>query len=457
MRLVGVVLVVCAAACFAAAAGAVSWKRDRQPPSTPSALRGTSATVSSITFTWTASTDNVGGFGYKGSVGSATPARVTTLGYTVAGLACGTTVMVGVVAFDHAGNRSAPATATASTSACPITDMTPPSTPTNLAASAVTQSGVTLVWTASNDNVGVTGYDVYRGSTYVASPSGNSYVLTGLSCGTTYTFYIDAFDAAGNISPQASFTARTAACPTTSSEPAPIAGLAYHQAFRDDFNGTTLDATSWYPKEFWESLPRPGAVVVSDGTVKINNQRPYIDDQSISTGPYWGGEASKRTWMFGYFEVRMKYTDAKGAWPAFWLSSSAHAQTDGNCPQPDLNFELDIFEGQGDEPYSFYGTEHRNTGDLCGDSNPSRGVITQATRLAGGWHTYAVKWTASDLTFYVDGVQQGQSQALFDSGDQQMFMTLSMAACGWDSTNSCGLSAPDPLRTEVDYVQVWQK
>jgi beta-glucanase (GH16 family) len=458
-RLVGsVALVVCAAACFAAVAGADSWKRDRQPPSTPSDLRATSATVSSITFAWTASTDNVGVTGYEVSVGSAaTSVRMRTLSYTVSGLACGTSVTISVVAFDRAGNRSTPATATASTSPCPTKDTTPPSTPTDLAASAVTPTGMTLSWTASKDDVGVTGYDVYQGPTHVALPPVTGYVLTGLSCGTTYTVYVDAFDAAGNTSPQASLTAKTAACPTTTSEPVPIAGLGYHQVFRDDFNGTALDTTSWNPKEFWESVPRPGAVVVSDGTVKVNNLQPYIDDQSISTGPYWGGEAIKHSWMFGYFEARMKFTDARGSWPAFWLESVTHSQWDGRCPEPNLNFELDIMEYQGDEPSTFYGSEHRNTNGYCGASNPARGVITQPKKLGGDWHTYAVKWTATDLTWYVDDVQQGLPQALFDSGAQQMFMTLTMQACGWDSSNSCTTVTPSVLVTEVDYVRVWQQ
>jgi len=109
----------------------------------------------------------------------------------------------------------------------------------------------------------------------------------------------------------------TTAPPTTtavSGEPGPIAGQGYSKVFGDEFDGTTLDTTSWNPKEFWEDEPPPGAVVVSNGTVKISNFRPWpFTDQSISTGPYWGLETAKKSWMFGYFEARMKFTDAKGS------------------------------------------------------------------------------------------------------------------------------------------------
>jgi len=246
--------------------------------------------------------------------------------------------------------------------------------------------------------------------------------------------------------------------PPPGGEPDAIAGLGYRQVFRDDFDGTSL-GSAWTPKQFWEDDPRSGAVAVSDGTVKIRNAWPYYDDQSITTGPYSFGDPVKKAWEFGYFEARMKFTDAKGSWPAFWLISSAHATWPNwpACPEPDLNFELDVMEYQGDEPTQFYGTQHRNTGDLCGTGDSTRSVFTKPGKLAGTWHTFAVKWTATDLTWYVDGAQQGSPQPLFDSGDQLMYLALTMQACGWDSSNACDSSTPAVLETEVDYVDVWQK
>jgi chitodextrinase len=79
-------------------------------------------------------------------------------------------------------------------------DTTPPSAPTNLAASGTTQTSTNLAWTASTDNVGVTGYDVYRNGSLLASTTTNSYNATGLTASTTYSFYVRAKDAAGNVS-----------------------------------------------------------------------------------------------------------------------------------------------------------------------------------------------------------------------------------------------------------------
>jgi bacillolysin len=80
------------------------------------------------------------------------------------------------------------------------TDTTAPSTPTNLAASGTTATTTNLSWTASTDNVGVTGYNVYRGATLVTTVTGTSYTVTGLTAATAYTFSVKAKDAAGNIS-----------------------------------------------------------------------------------------------------------------------------------------------------------------------------------------------------------------------------------------------------------------
>ena len=80
-------------------------------------------------------------------------------------------------------------------------DTTPPSVPGNLNVTGTTSSSVSLAWSASTDNVGVTGYDVFRGSTNVATVTGTSYTNTGLSASTTYTYTVRARDAAGNVSP----------------------------------------------------------------------------------------------------------------------------------------------------------------------------------------------------------------------------------------------------------------
>ncbi|WP_394759363.1 M4 family metallopeptidase [Flavobacterium sp.] len=79
-------------------------------------------------------------------------------------------------------------------------DTVAPSTPASLAASGTTASSTNLSWTGSTDNVGVTGYNVYNGTTLATTVVGTTATISGLTGSTAYTFTVKAKDAAGNLS-----------------------------------------------------------------------------------------------------------------------------------------------------------------------------------------------------------------------------------------------------------------
>lgn len=80
-------------------------------------------------------------------------------------------------------------------------DTQAPTTPTNPRSTGKSSSSVSLAWNASSDNVGVTGYDVYQGSTRATTVTGTSATVSGLAASTSYSFTVRARDAAGNLSP----------------------------------------------------------------------------------------------------------------------------------------------------------------------------------------------------------------------------------------------------------------
>ncbi len=88
-------------------------------------------------------------------------------------------------------------------------DATPPSIPAGLTATPVSQSQINLFWMASTDNVGVSGYKVFRGGVQIATTVSTSYQDTGLAASTTYIYAVSAFDAAGNNSAQSASVAAT--------------------------------------------------------------------------------------------------------------------------------------------------------------------------------------------------------------------------------------------------------
>ncbi len=107
-------------------------------------------------------------------------------------------------------------------------DTTPPSTPANVSALAVSSSQINVSWAASTDNVGVAGYQVFRNSALIKTTTALSYSDTGLAASTTYSYTVAAFDAAGNTSPQSAPVSATTLTPDTTpptvSITAPVGG-----------------------------------------------------------------------------------------------------------------------------------------------------------------------------------------------------------------------------------------
>ena len=173
---------------------------DTQAPTAPTNLNASNVTATSLTLNWTAATDNVSVAGYdvyQNSVKINT-SLITTTRLNVTGLSQATTYSFVVKAVDGSGNTSAASSTLNVTTA----DAQAPTAPTGLTSSNLTSTSLTLNWTASTDNVGVAGYDVYRNSVKINTSivTTTTYNVTGLTPSTAYSFFVQARDAAGNIS-----------------------------------------------------------------------------------------------------------------------------------------------------------------------------------------------------------------------------------------------------------------
>jgi chitodextrinase len=177
---------------------------DTTAPSTPTNLSASAASSSQINLSWTASSDNVGITGYKIYRGGTQIATSSTTTYSDTTLNPSTTYSYTVAAYDAAGNTSVQSGSVSATTQAAQVDTTPPTTPTNLSASAISSSQINLAWAASTDAVGVTGYRVYRAGVLIASPTGTTYSDTALTPSTTYSYTVAAYDVAGNLSGQSS-------------------------------------------------------------------------------------------------------------------------------------------------------------------------------------------------------------------------------------------------------------
>jgi fibronectin type 3 domain-containing protein len=173
---------------------------DTVPPTVPTGLTA-HASAGQVKLTWTAATDDVGVTGYRVYRSDKTgPLATVTDGttYTDSTVGSGTSYTYRVSALDAAGNESGRSTPVTVVS----TDTAAPTVPTGLTGHA-SAGQVKLAWTAATDDVGVTGYRVYRSdrtAPLTTVRAGTTYTDTAVRSATSYTYRVSALDAAGNES-----------------------------------------------------------------------------------------------------------------------------------------------------------------------------------------------------------------------------------------------------------------
>lgn len=192
---------------------------DTTPPSVPTGLASPSQTTNSIAITWNASTDNVGVAGYKIYRNGALVGSVAAPSFTDTGLAASTTYAYTVAAYDLAGNASAQSGPVNVTTKAPA-DTIAPTTPTGLTSPTQTTTSISLSWTASTDNVAVTGYRIFRNGAIVTTTTGTTFTDANLLPSTSYTYAVAAYDAAGNFSPQSGSLSISTQTPVDTTPPA---------------------------------------------------------------------------------------------------------------------------------------------------------------------------------------------------------------------------------------------
>ncbi|MFD0591681.1 fibronectin type III domain-containing protein [Catellatospora coxensis] len=166
-------------------------------------------------------------------------------------------------------------------------DTTAPSVPTGITSTGQTSSSISLSWSASTDNVGVTGYEVFRGATLVGSPTGTTFTDTGLAASTSYSYTVKARDAAGN---------RSAASSTvTASTSAGGGGAVTHEA---EASGNTLSG---------------GALTASCGTCSGGSKVGYLGNgASMAFNNVAGGTGGSRTVTIYYLTAEARTAVVNG-------------------------------------------------------------------------------------------------------------------------------------------------
>ena len=180
----------------------------------------------------------------------------------------------------------------------PPADTQAPSQPTNLSVTGSTSSTVSLSWTASTDNVGVSAYEIYVNGNYVTTVTSTSAVISGLAPTTTYAFYVIARDAAGNLSTQSNSVNGTTTASSGGETPPTSCGT-------ENFESIPA-ASSSYTTNTWTNNGITWTAVDSRTDQTINGKAITIEDGSLSSSTISGGISSLTV------TTQMKFTGNPG-------------------------------------------------------------------------------------------------------------------------------------------------
>jgi chitodextrinase len=353
---------------------------DTQPPTVPDGMAWSGTTQTTIGLVWTASSDNVGVAGYRLYKNGAVAATTTNLSYTFTGLTCGTSYTIALEAYDAAGNVSnkAMATGTTSTSPCSNADTTPPSAPANLTASASSETSISSSWSASSDNVGVAGYNVYDGATRVASTTATSASITGLLCGTTHTIGVEAYDAAGNVSTRATKAASTAACSGGGGGGGGTASLFLSPSGSDGSPCTAAAPCRNFQRAY--DLAAAGAIVqLAGGSYGSQSISGSHAAPAVVFRPAAGASVS-----LGGLDVHADNLEIRDMSASYWLS---YAESDGFTAR---NLNVSFIQ--------IYGSSHISV--VGGDMGPS---YTPGGNSTVSYITYGANGTVAPTNVLIDG------------------------------------------------------
>jgi chitodextrinase len=223
----------------------------------------------------------------------------TALSASITGLSDSTTYSFYVIAKDAAVNSSIASNTVNGTTTMAIPDIQNPTTPTNLVVNASSSSTISLNWTASTDNIGASGYDVYVDSVFKTTVAGNTALINGLMPMTSYSFYVIAKDAAGNSSMQSNIangttTSMSSTCATESFAKIPASATNYAtRTWTGDsvLNWTATDART-------DQTINTKAILIRNGSLSASTSADGIGSLTVTT-------QQKFTGSTGTFNLRV--------------------------------------------------------------------------------------------------------------------------------------------------------
>ncbi len=313
-------------------------------------------------------------------------------------------------------------------------DTEAPSAPANLATSDITETTIRLTWNASTDNVGVTGYDIYRANDNIGSVTGTTANVTGLTANTAYQFKVKAKDDAGNqsaFSNPVSATTAGGANPGCTTE---ISSYPYDQGFENTLGAwtqSTGDDINWTVNTNGTPSANTGPSGATQGSHYIYveasvNRTGYPNKQAILNAPCFD--------LSGFTQASFSFSyHMYGA--ADMGSIAVEATTDGGA-----NW-TSIWNQTGNQGNSWKSAAIDLASYVGGSVQLRFNRITGATwqaDIAIDNVSLAASQGSNDIC---DGVPEWSSSVSYSSGDKVTYQgnLFEWNGTGWDFLGACGV------------------
>ncbi len=235
----------------------------------------------------------------------------------------------------------------------------------------------------------------------------------------------------------------------------------YALVWEDPFDGRALDASRWTAASGArrDAVSTPQAVDVRDGILAVTT---FTQGGTHYTG--FLSTEGKFEARYGYFEARIRFNDAPGSWCAFWLSSPTIGKPRGD--PGNAGVEIDVVEHRATDQGGWDALRDMVALNLNWDGYDEHKKNVQkvlplpdGSPVQGAWHTYAVLWTETGYTFYVDEVALWTTAAAVSHRTEDLRLTCEVDDGSWAGSvprGGYGTREASAARMEVDWVRVWQ-
>jgi beta-glucanase (GH16 family) len=244
----------------------------------------------------------------------------------------------------------------------------------------------------------------------------------------------------------------------TISPTATVGASTYSLVWSDEFDGTALNTANWTPETGGGGWGNNEQQTYTSDSANLRVDSGNLIIQAVKSGSAWTSarikSQDKRSFQYGKIEFRAKLPTGVGPWPAAWLLGNSISSV--NWPACG---EIDVMEWRGNPTSDANTVGHALHSSFRNGSNPVQPTSRSAVvNPSSQFHTYAVVWTSSGMTFSVDGVDKATlTPPTADAAafQKEFFLLLNLAMGGSYVGNTISSSLTS-ASYEVDYVRVYQ-